>query len=148
MLFANKSASPLKRALHNPWCHFISDLWRVSLAEYIRVLRVYPTILQVKFSACLKWWLTAGGLGDYIYFSSVCFYQRMSLMLAMYLELILLSLIGFETQTCIIISELIVNIISAANSVYVMYICLIVRSWLWCWFTKVLRDTRWTTGFI
>ena len=25
---------------------------RVSLAEYIRVLRVYPTMLQVEFSAC------------------------------------------------------------------------------------------------
>ena len=36
-------------------------------------------------------------------------------MLAMYLELILLSLIGFETQTCIIICELIVNIIFAAT---------------------------------
>jgi len=23
MLFANKSASPLKKALHNPWCLFI-----------------------------------------------------------------------------------------------------------------------------
>ena len=31
---------------------------------------------------------TTIGLGDSIYFSSICFYQRMSLMLAMYLELI------------------------------------------------------------
>ena len=50
--FANESASPLKKALHNPWCHFISGLRQVSLAEYIRVLMVYPTMLQVEFSAC------------------------------------------------------------------------------------------------
>ena len=29
-----------------------------------------------------------------------------------------------------------------------MCICLITRSWLWCWFTEVFRDTRRTTGFI
>ena len=29
--------------------NFISGLRRVSLAEYIRVLRVYPTMLQVRF---------------------------------------------------------------------------------------------------
>ena len=29
--------------------NFIFGLWRVSLAEYIQVLRVYPTMLQVKF---------------------------------------------------------------------------------------------------
>ena len=62
--FAKESASPLKKALHNPWCHFISGLRWVSLAEYIRVLRVYPTMLQVKFLAYGRWWLTAGGLGD------------------------------------------------------------------------------------
>jgi len=39
---------------------------RVSLAEYIRVLRVYPTLLQVMFSTCWWWWLTTGGLGDSI----------------------------------------------------------------------------------
>ena len=83
-------ASSTYKALHSPWCHFISGLWRVSLAEYIRVLRVYPTILQVKFSACWRWWLTTGGPSDYIYSSSICFCLRMSLMLAMYLELILM----------------------------------------------------------
>ena len=33
-------ASFTYKALHIPWCHFISGLWRVSLAEYIRVLKV------------------------------------------------------------------------------------------------------------
>ena len=33
------------KALYNPWCHFISGLRWVSLAEYIRVLMVYPTML-------------------------------------------------------------------------------------------------------
>jgi hypothetical protein len=34
-------ASSSYKALHDPWCHFISSLWWVSLAEYILVLRVY-----------------------------------------------------------------------------------------------------------
>ena len=59
-------------------------------------------------------------------------------MLAMYLELILMksfeamlfSLIGFETQTCTIICESICNIIFRWNPAYVMFICLITRSWL------------------
>jgi hypothetical protein len=33
-------------ALHTPWCYVISDLWRVSLAEYILVLRVlFPLVI-------------------------------------------------------------------------------------------------------
>ena len=32
-------------ALHNPWSHFISGLWRVSLDEYFLVLRVlFPIV--------------------------------------------------------------------------------------------------------
>ena len=60
----------------------------------------------------------------------------------------LFSLIGFETQTCTIIYESICNIIFRCNPAYVMCICLITRSWLWCWFIEVFRDTRRTTGFI
>jgi hypothetical protein len=45
-------ASSTDKALHNPRCHFIFGLWQVSPAKYIRVLRVYPTMLQVKFSTC------------------------------------------------------------------------------------------------
>jgi hypothetical protein len=40
-------ASPLYIALHIPWCHFISGFCRVSLAEYLLVLRVYSHLLQV-----------------------------------------------------------------------------------------------------
>jgi hypothetical protein len=50
LLFQNKEPAPDK-ALHNPWClllSYFSGFGRVSLAEYIRVLRVYPTMLQVK----------------------------------------------------------------------------------------------------
>jgi hypothetical protein len=39
--------APLMKALHNPWCHLISGFWRVSLAEYIPVLRVYSLLLQM-----------------------------------------------------------------------------------------------------
>ena len=49
---------------------------RVSLAEYIRVLRVYPTMLQVKFSACGRGWLTTGGLGDSIFISHLYAFIR------------------------------------------------------------------------
>ena len=51
----------------------------------------------------------------------------------------LFSLISFETQTCTIICEFICNIIFRCNPAYVMCICLIIRSWLWCWFTEVFR---------
>jgi len=37
--------SPQRSALHTPWCHFISGLWLVSLAEYILVLRVLFTLV-------------------------------------------------------------------------------------------------------
>jgi hypothetical protein len=38
-------ASPLYKALHNPRCHFISGFYRVSLAEYLLILRVYSHLL-------------------------------------------------------------------------------------------------------
>ena len=34
-------ASSTYKALHDPWSLFIFGLWRVSLAEYLFVLRVY-----------------------------------------------------------------------------------------------------------
>ena len=50
MLFMQiMSTSSTYKALHTLWCHFIYGLGRVSLAEYIQVLRVYPTMLQVRF---------------------------------------------------------------------------------------------------
>jgi hypothetical protein len=39
-------ASPLYKALHPPWCHFISGFFcQVSLVEYLLVLRVYSHVL-------------------------------------------------------------------------------------------------------
>jgi hypothetical protein len=40
-------ASSIYKALHTPWCHFISGFWWVSLAEYILILRVYSLLLQM-----------------------------------------------------------------------------------------------------
>jgi len=40
-----ESTSPQILALHTPWCHFISGLWRVSIAEYLLVLRVLFTLV-------------------------------------------------------------------------------------------------------
>jgi hypothetical protein len=34
------SSQPHYKALHTPWCHVISDFCRVSLAEYLLVLRI------------------------------------------------------------------------------------------------------------
>jgi len=46
----------LSNQLHQKALHILESLLflscRVSLAEYIRVLRVYPTMLQVKSSVC------------------------------------------------------------------------------------------------
>ena len=38
-------AKPTYQAFHNPWCHFIFGLWRVSLAEYLLVLRFYFSLV-------------------------------------------------------------------------------------------------------
>ena len=40
-------ANSTDKALHTPWCHNISGLRRVSLAEYILVLRIYSLLLQM-----------------------------------------------------------------------------------------------------
>jgi hypothetical protein len=97
---------------------------RVSLAEYIRLLGVYPTMLQVKFLAYERWWLTAGGLGDSILISHLyafvegchlCWQCIWNLYCCNHLKVMLFSLIGFETQTCIINYELICNIISTTT---------------------------------
>jgi hypothetical protein len=42
-----RQASSTYKALHDPWCHFIFGLRRVSLAKYILVLRVYSLLLQM-----------------------------------------------------------------------------------------------------
>jgi len=54
MLFFGKFM--LSNQIHQIALHILESLlfisYRVSLAEYIRVLRVYPILLQVKFSVC------------------------------------------------------------------------------------------------
>jgi hypothetical protein len=37
--------TPLIKALHTPWCHVISSFCRVSLAEYLLVLRVLLSLV-------------------------------------------------------------------------------------------------------
>jgi hypothetical protein len=46
-------ASPLYKASHTPWCHFISGFCRVSLTEYLLVHKVYSHLLQVADSYLL-----------------------------------------------------------------------------------------------
>ena len=48
----------------------------VSLGEYIQVLMVYPTILQVRFSSYGRGWLTTGGLGNSIFISHLYAFIR------------------------------------------------------------------------
>ena len=157
MLFMQiMSTSSTYKALHPPWCLSILVGW-VSLAEYIRVLRIYPTILQVKFLAYWRWWLTTGGLSDSIF---ILIYMLLSKevtyatnVFGTYINAIIWKLYcfplpGFETQTYTIICEPICNIISTTTLCMWCVFALIMQSWLWCWFTEVLHDTRWTTGFI
>jgi hypothetical protein len=54
-----------KKALHNPWCHYFW-FWRVSLAEYLLVLRaLFPLLLQmarctmvIASTVCIRRWAT------------------------------------------------------------------------------------------
>jgi hypothetical protein len=61
----SKPSQSTYKALHTPWCQFISGLWRVSLAEYIPVLRVlFPHVAGSKAYYCgdkLAFSPTSGG---------------------------------------------------------------------------------------
>jgi hypothetical protein len=61
----SKSSQSTYKALHTPWCQFISGLWWVSLAEYISVLRVsFPHVAGSKAYYCgdkLDFSPTSGG---------------------------------------------------------------------------------------
>ena len=82
--FAKESASPLKKALHNPWCRFYFGLRRVSLAEYILVLRaLFPLLLQmvkcttaIALTACIRRWVTTWTKGKW----SLCISHLMLLL--------------------------------------------------------------------
>jgi hypothetical protein len=66
MLFANKSASPLKESLTYTLVLFYFRLRRVSLAEYILILKVlFPLLLQMAIcimditsTVCILQWTT------------------------------------------------------------------------------------------
>jgi hypothetical protein len=69
----NKSSqSTFIKALHTPWCHVISSLQRVSLAEYLLVLRaLFPLLLQmvrcimgIVSTVCIWRWATTGTKGN------------------------------------------------------------------------------------
>ena len=82
------------------------------------VVYVAGEVLGLLKMVANRWWAQR----LYIVFLSICFCQRMSvcqqclwnLYYCNQLKAMLFSLISFETQTCIIICELIVNIISTA----------------------------------
>jgi len=143
-------------SLAYPWV-FLFLSCRVSLAKYIRVLRVLSHPVAGEDLVLLKGWLSAGGLDDSIIIShQYDFVGGCHWKLAMYSNLCYCnrfkSYVVFDnqfwTQSHNIYLWTPCNIIFHCNSMYVMCISLIMRSWLWSWFTEVIRDTRWITGFI
>jgi hypothetical protein len=149
-----------------PWSHFcFSSCW-VSLAEYNWVLKVLFPPLQVSdfcwlmhhlLLSSLGWqWLNADGLG-LPYMPFLCFCWRL-LSIWHYIgtcfTIVVSKLYCFHDQikldVVINVVNLVVTYSSAVNSVYYDVCCSLnlVRSWLWCWFTEVLCDTRRTTGFV
>jgi hypothetical protein len=94
MLFTNELVSPLKKALHIPWCRFIFGLRRVSLAEYLLVLRtLFPLLLRWSNVLRLLHQLSVFGVGRQLrsrtivvpYFLSDAFVEN-GYLLALYLN--------------------------------------------------------------
>jgi hypothetical protein len=154
----------------NEPCIFLESFYisscRVSLAEYNLVLRVLFPPLHVSYfcwvlhhllPSCFGWCqLSASGLG-LAYMPPLCFCWRL-----------LLNWHYIGTCHTIVVSKLycfhyqfkhgvVINIVNlVCNLTFRCKLCVydvccslnLVRSWLWCQVTEVLRDTRWTTGFI
>ena len=153
-------ANSTNKALHTPWCHIIFGLWRVSLAEYILILRVYSLLLQMTWcimaivrTAFIQLWMRTKPWGMVLLSYHLCS-----------------AFAGNDHgmwDTC----ELFVNFASAIwtcfvitmwTLMYVRYLWTIcelwcnmwlvvlnhIRSWFVCWF---VWDPSWfhrTTGFI
>jgi hypothetical protein len=76
MLLANESASPLQESLAYSLVSFYFSLRRISLAEYLLVLRVCPHLLQMDkctmatvSTACILRWVmtrTKGMVAPYV----------------------------------------------------------------------------------
>ena len=67
-------------ALHDPWSHLISGLWRVSLVEYLLVLRVYFPLLQMALCimviarvASIPLWMRSKPRAGFFITPSICF---------------------------------------------------------------------------
>ena len=89
-----KSTSSTDKALHTPWCLSILAR-RVSLAEYLLILRVLFPLLQVMLcttttarTALLLQWMRNRTMGMFILYiiSPLCFWLEMTMKLALYLN--------------------------------------------------------------
>ena len=93
MLFKQiMSISSTDKALHTPWCLSIF-VGRVSLAEYLLVLRVLFPLLQIMLcittsarTALLLQWMRNRTMGMVIlyFISPLCFWLEMTMKLALY----------------------------------------------------------------
>jgi hypothetical protein len=150
MLFCKTSqASLLYKSLAYSLASFISGLWRVSLAEYLLVLRtLFPLLLQmarctmgIASTVYTRWWATTrtNGNGHSVYLIP-CF-CGLWLLVGIVSEL---SVCGFKT-TCFRYDNLnlccnnfifqtpMYAIVVANFMYYVMVAAKSVRSWLECW---------------
>ena len=73
-------ATSTYKASHDPWSHFISGLWWVSLAEYLLVLRVYFSLLQmaqcimvIARVASIPLWMRSKPWAGFFINPSICF---------------------------------------------------------------------------
>jgi hypothetical protein len=94
MLFANESASPLKESLAYSLVLLYFSLRRVSIAEYLLILRVCPHLLQMGrctmatvSTACILRWVvtrTKGMVAPYVLHDA---FVGLDYLLALYFEL-------------------------------------------------------------
>ena len=158
-------ASSTYKDLLNPWCHFIFDLWWVSLAEYLLVLRVYfPLVADGTmyhgyckncFSPAVdKEWDRGHGPSILVCLGCICWTWSCNWHVYKLRVWDVLKLYFFRywiwTSCCNnyiwtpMYVELLLNFM-------LLVTCMLNHVWSWfvCWlWIEVLRDTRWTTGFI
>jgi hypothetical protein len=159
-----KLALPWK-ALHTPWCHIIFGLWRVSLAEYFLILRVYSHLLQMvqcimatARTTSLQQWTRSKAAGMALLYHLICvaFVGEMIMRLAYVFELCLWCWFQNYVDSATIFNlgcnnfiwpsmyiEQFVN--SVTCGMYVESCTILVICWRWF---KILHDTWQTTGFI
>jgi len=148
-------ATSTYKALHNPWSQFISGLWRVSLADYLLVLRVLFPLLQMaqcimdiaRIASIPSWMRSEPWAGIFIILLS-CFcglWSCVGTVIELCWQMLLSNLIFF----CYYLSNLVCNnsIHTLMNELYLWTLC---NMWHVCWIMYdlgcmwiIYRDPSW-----